>query len=191
MSKVVVVTPPSIEPVTLAEQKHQSYVYHDEDNSLLTSYIKAAREYVEGATGKTCINTTFDMFLDEFPCEIVMPRNPLVSVTSIKYFDLSNAEQTLASNEYDVDGKGIVGRITPAYSKAWPSTYDKPNAVVVRFVAGHGTTAADVPELLKLSVKELAAAKYENREPFITGSIVAKLPFSLEAALKLAGIPKI
>lgn len=65
------------------------------------------------------------------------------------------------------------GRIRLAYGVSWPTTYDRANAVEIRFVAG--TTAANVPENLKAAIKVLAAELHEFREESVTGTIINRV----------------
>jgi hypothetical protein len=46
-----VITPATVEPVTLAEAKAHVYVTHDADDALIQAFITAARETVERQTG--------------------------------------------------------------------------------------------------------------------------------------------
>ncbi len=117
---------------------------------------------------------------------IELPSPPVQSVTSVKYFDAANVLQTLSPTLYDADVKGLSPRICPSYNNAWPATYSKPNAVVVRYVAGYGT-AADVPARIRVAIKSWVAHQFENREAVLTGTTVAPLPFSFESILAMSG----
>ena len=72
---------PAIEPISLAEQKVQSRVSTDADDTLLSLYITAARQNCEDFQGRAYITQTLDLTLDEFPeCgTIYVPRSPLIS----------------------------------------------------------------------------------------------------------------
>jgi uncharacterized phiE125 gp8 family phage protein len=88
---------------------------------------------------------TWDYYLHEFPSVIDLPLSPVTSVASVKYYDEGGVLQTVSSSNYDADLKSLVPTITPVSGYAWPSTAQKPNAVVVQFVAGY---AANHPDLL-------------------------------------------
>lgn len=101
------------------------------------------------------------MALDAFPkTEIEIPKNPLVSVESVKFTAPSGAELTVAPNLYVVDTASERGWIVPV--EAWPQTMRVINAVRVRVVAGFDDET--VPETLREAVLQLAAWWYENRE---------------------------
>lgn len=162
---LVVITAPSVEPVTLAELKTHCRVDHDDDNAYLASAITAARQHVERFTGKTLVSTTYDLLYDEFPSgPLEIPRGPLQSVTGVYYIDATTGlEVTLAADKYEVDTASDPGWIAPG-ADGWPDAKETINAVRVRFVAGYGATASDEPAPLGFAIMQLAAHWYERRE---------------------------
>jgi uncharacterized phiE125 gp8 family phage protein len=182
---VTIFTEPTIEPVTIAEQKAHSRVSTDADDLLLAVYIAAARQNCESFQGRAYITQTIDLTLDDFPCDgiIYFPRAPLASVTSITYVDENGTTQTLSATLYTVDTKNEPGRIYPSYGNVWPIVRSQPNAVTVRAVCGYGTTTASVPARMRAAMMLLAGNWYENREPVITGTIVAELPMGVARLL--------
>jgi uncharacterized phiE125 gp8 family phage protein len=143
-----VITPPSEEPVTLADAQ-QIYLHTDED---VSGFITAAREYCEGYQNKKYITQTLELVLDRFPCgrEIEFRDcSPIQSVASIKYTDSEGTEHTMPDTDYIVDPDSFVARVVLGYNKSWPSVTLKPaGGVVIRFVAGYGD-ASKVPETVK------------------------------------------
>ena len=190
---VVVMTPPAVEPVSLAELKLHCRVDHTEEDTLLSSLITTARMRVEKFLGRTLITTglaatadTWPLSCDDYFHAIIVPMPPLISVTLITYTDLSSgAATTLASSEYVVDTYSTPGRIVPAYNVVWPSTRTKPNSVIIAYTAGYGTTAASVPDPIRTAIKIDAADLYRNRETNITGTIVAELPGGVQDLLSM------
>lgn len=180
---LVLVTAPAEEPVSLPEAKLFLRQDGDADDTLIESFIRAARQHIDGRDGwlgRALVTQTWDLVLDAFPTwydsmvgpVITVPLAPLVSVTSITYTDSNGTPTVLASTEYTVDTKTHPGRIVPAYGKVWPSTrYSIPNAVTVRFVAGYGA-ADDVPEGIRFAIKALVAHWYEQREAASPGGLV-------------------
>jgi uncharacterized phiE125 gp8 family phage protein len=153
---------------TLADNTTTSYTDNIADASLgvgapttnttsdpeIARLIKSAREAAEQEIGRALITQTIEKTFDSWPYNPRTGRNvillpPLQSVVSITYVDLDGETQTLAADQYLVDSTGAPSRITPAYGVAWPSIRDQNNAVTVRFVAGYGDTAADVPGCIK------------------------------------------
>jgi len=160
-SALKVVTAATDTCVSLTEAKLHLKVENTTDDSLITVLIKAAQEAVEAYTNRVLMSTTFDLQLDEIKdCEIELPAAPVSSVTSVKYYDESNSEQTLASGNYfysiNQEPMEIEFITVPGY---YTQRFD---AVTVRFVAGYANAAA-VPNALKQAVLLLVGDLYENR----------------------------
>lgn len=180
-------TAPTQEPVELDEMKEYLRQDHDaEDNLIKDILIPASRRIVEEYTRRSLISQTWDMFLDFFPGGnkallfrgvqqshinqirqgddfIIVPRSPLISVTSISTFADDNTETTFASSNYIVDAESDPGRILLNRGSVWPDNLREYHAVKVVFVAGYGTTKASVPEDIRTAVKMVCAQLYEHR----------------------------
>jgi uncharacterized phiE125 gp8 family phage protein len=161
-------TAPLIEPVSLDEAKLHLRIDTDDEDTLIASYITAAREYCEGFQNRTYINTVYELWLDEFPSddEIELPNPPLVSVTSVDVYDTSNtktADTTLTN--YYVDSYSNPGRLCLAYNCSWPSTtLREHNGICITFTAGFGTAASSTPQVVKQSILLLIGDYYAFRE---------------------------
>lgn len=139
------------------------------DDDLLLELIQAVTADLDGADGmlnRCMLNQTWDMKLDRFPCgEIEIPLCRVSAVSSIKYFDSSNTEQTWGTANYQVSGLNTdETEICPVYGSLWPTTYPREEAVTVRFIAGYGTDGTSVPVGLRNLIKAAVAWRYENRE---------------------------
>lgn len=181
------ITAPSEEPISLGEAKAQLRVDWTNEDTQISSYILAAREYCEGFQNRQYITATWDLWLDDWPSKdrFDIPLPPLQSVASIKYYGTDNTEYTLAATEYFVDDKSEPARIVLAYGKSWPSTTLRPvNGVVVRFTAGYGL-AASVPQKVKQAMLLLITLMYEKRLPVVEGKIVGEVPFAVSSLLWL------
>lgn len=179
-----VTTTPSVEPVTLAEAKLNSRVDLTDEDDLITSLIKVAREWCERFQNRAYITQSITLTLDEFPDVFELPMPPLQSVTSIKYIDTDGIQQTLDSSVYDVDAQSEPGRIALAYAQSWPGIRGDINSVEVIYVAGYGDTADDVPERVKSAIKLLVEHLYVNRG-IATERTLKEVPFSIRSLLSL------
>jgi uncharacterized phiE125 gp8 family phage protein len=176
------ITAPTSEPVTLLEAKMhcrviadpQDAAAHPED-AYLTALIVAARQAAEQMTGRALMTQTLEIALDEFPDEILLPRSPVASVTSVKYLDLSGVLQTLSSDDYVFDDYSTPPRIYADYHICWPAVRDQRNSVLVRYVAGYAS-AALVPQEIKSWMLLRIGMLYENRESVIAGVSIAEVP---------------
>lgn len=183
---------PAAEPLTLAKARLFLKVDEDvtEDDSLITDQIKEARQAGENETGRAWITQTLRLVLDRWPeagdpgqeqgSTIWLPRPPLVSVTSVQYYDVDGALQTLAASKYWVVPHRHEGRLVLKSTESWPELEeDRPAAILVDFVAGFGG-ASNVPGQYLSGLKLLLGHLYENRTHEVTGTIISKLGLSVD-----------
>jgi uncharacterized phiE125 gp8 family phage protein len=185
MLKIALVQDSAIEPVSVDEVKAHLRVTDNEEDSLIAGLITSARYLVENTVRKSLITKTWRLYLDDFPrgAIIDLPYPPLLSVTSVKYYDQDGAFLTLDTGVYQTDNRSTPGRIVLTESGAWPSTeQDKVNAVEVEYIAGYGAEAATVPSPIRLAITHLACHWFENREPYKMGAL-STVPHTLEILL--------
>lgn len=160
------ITAAASEPVTAADVKLYARVAHAVEDTLITSWIKAAVKLAEDYQHRAYIEQTWRLTYDGFPggC-IYVPRPNLISVESIKYYDEDDTETTFDSGSYFVDTNSEVGRIVLNSGESWPNVDLRPiNSVIVDFKAGYGDEAADVPDSVKNAIYIYCTHMYENRE---------------------------
>ena len=143
------ITPPAVLAVSLAHAKETLRITHGALDATITLWLESITEEAEHAVGRSFINQGWRLTLDRFGDAIRLSSPPTVSVESLKYFDADNAEQTLDPADYFVDTKSLPGFIVPAVGKAWPPTYDRPNALTVEYTCGYGPTDVRVPKCVK------------------------------------------
>lgn len=145
----------------------------------LRRLILTAREAVESYTKRSLITQTWKQTLECFPPGdvILLARPNLLTVSTFKYLDGDNVEQTVDAAVYTADPDFLPGRILKNWNQLWPLTYPDRNAVRIVYTAGYGATAASVPEPIKHAMKLLITDLYEQRETTIIGTIVAELPY--------------
>jgi len=175
---------PSVEPVVTADQKTWMRVDGTDEDTLIGSLAAAARAYVEMATSRQCITATWVLKLKNFPAgDIVLPIFPLQSITSIKYYDSNDTQQTWSSALYDVDTALEPGRVRPVSGEDYPSDVrGYTDDIEITFVSGDGDAASDVPDGVLAAIKILAANWFENREAN-TPIGLTPVPMSLESLI--------
>lgn len=159
------ITPAAALAVSLAEAKLHLRVDGADEDSLITALITAAAETAEQITGRAIMPQTWELTLDAFPDALELTRVPALSVTSVKYYDTTGAQITLAGSAYSLDNVDDFGPayVAPAYGAEWPGTREQINAVAVRYVAGYAD-AASVPAPIKQWMLLQIGAMYANRE---------------------------
>lgn len=183
-----IVTQPAVEPLTTTDAKAHLRVDSSSEDTLIASYVTAARSYYEQAIWRALVTQTWAMRLEQWPdgeC-MVLPKPPLQSVTSIVYTDSDGTAHTMPTSDYIVYAQDP-GRIWLAFNASWPSATLRPGpSIVITFVAGYGV-AADVPEIDKQAIRLLLGHFYENRESVIAvpGISLAQLPMAVQSIVHM------
>lgn len=155
-----------------------------EEIGLILRNVAGATKYVEEITGKQLLTATYDVSWCRFPgCngELVFPRLPFGSLTSLKYIDTAGTEQTLSASLYTVNNGSdrAAAYVIPAFNANWPSTRGHDRDVTARFVCGYGTKE-QIPDTFKLQICMLAAHWWKHRDAIACGSMT-KAPLAFEA----------
>jgi uncharacterized phiE125 gp8 family phage protein len=186
------ITAPAAEPITLTEAKEHLRVDHTAEDAKISALILAARQDCEEWTARAFVTQTWELVIDTFPTnEILIPRPPLQSVTSVKYDDGDGVEQTLGALDYEVDDVSQPGWVVPV-TTGWPtSIWTGINSVRIQYVAGYapGTDspidlAFNVPGPIKAAILLTLGHLYENRETVVVGTTAVNLPQGAEFLLR-------
>jgi len=177
-----VTTQPENEPVTLEELRRHTRVFVEDEgeDAYLQALGKAAREWTEAVTCRSWITQTIEARFDAFPTSkpLTLWYPPLQSVNSVTF---GADAATWDPSDYEVVA-GTPGEIRPIAGKSWPGQ----GPVWVEFAAGYGDDPEDVPAAVRHAILMLVAQYYEQRQPIVTGTIVAKLPYAVDALLATA-----
>jgi uncharacterized phiE125 gp8 family phage protein len=156
------ITPPAAEPISLAELKAHLRVDSAEEDALLTSLIRTAREHLERTSGLVLISQGWRLYLDCWPQAdvIEITRGPVISVDVVRAFDELGEESQISLTGHVLDG---VRRPARLWLRERPQARQAINGVEIDFNAGFGETGADVPDALKRALLVHAAHMYEFR----------------------------
>lgn len=176
---------PAMEPVTLEEAKAHAVVQHAAHDGLIESYIAAARAHVE-KKGLALIDQTWVATFDAWDAKGLKLRpHPVQSIAEVRVWD-GSAMAPQASVDF-VLRKGRPALLTLAWGATPPIPTERNVAgIEVEFVAGFGATAANVPDDIRLAMKQLVAHWYENREPTAASqnlSVVGKIAHQVDELL--------
>lgn len=172
------ITQPASFPVTLAEAKAHCRVEDSAEDATLNGLIAAATDYVEQYTGKALITQTWQLTLDGFFDSILLPKNPIQSITAIRYFNVAGDIQTLSDEYYTADITGDPAWVVINSDKTWPDTLDGVNVVQINFLAGY--TA--VPPSIKHAILMIIAQWFDNRSAASDKAMIA-VPHAVESLL--------
>src|SRR5262252_3744908 len=173
----VTANPPILEELLLPDFKADLRIDGTSEDALLVLMLAAARRYFEGRDGmlgRAFLTSTWDWSLDMWPPTgqlFLVPLSPLQSVQSISVRDAAGGVTTLDPTTYQVDTRSEPGRIAPKAGTWWPiPPWPTPTmlgvlaAITIRFTAGYGTRAIDIPEPLRMALLATAGEFYTNRD---------------------------
>lgn len=144
---------------------------------VLDAYIEAARHNCEFYTMRQLITATWELWMDGwyedgiYRCDgygeyLVIPRPPLVSITSITYLDSNGTPVVWPSDQYtlstNVGPTAPRARVSAAYGVPFPVHRSQTAAIKIRFVSGYGLTYLSVPAALRMGMLLDVQASYDG-----------------------------
>ena len=202
-------TEPTHALVSLSEAKDHLRVSIDADDDLITALVEAATQRWEAWCRRSFRLQTWSLHLPEFPTTddgslpaIELAYPPLRGVALLKYTDTDGNEQTLVEGtDFKVwKQTAMVGVVSPAYSKSWPSTREEPEAVRLTFTTGYlnaaespapTPTPPSAPAKVAQAIKLTVGHWYENREEELIGTVSKSLPNTGKMLMRSLRIPEI
>ena len=149
---VKLITPPSIEPITLEEAKIFLRIDTDEENTLLESLISAARQYAEKYTCRSFLTQEWELTTKVIAEKLFLPYPPVQSVESVLLDG-----QLVDDYKYALLPGDTLYFVSPLYAVT-------PSGIVIRYTAGYGNVPEDVPRDIRQAILITVAGLYENRE---------------------------
>lgn len=166
MAFSTLVTGPAETLYSLAELKAHVRADSADEDTLIASLGAAASGYMDarnGVLGRALVTQTWRRTLPYFSGSISLPLPPVQSVSSVKYYDTDNVEQTFAPSNYRVVLTPDAATIELADGVSWPSTFGRSDAVNVDYVTGYGG-ASEVPDEIKQAGLLLVGGWHQHRE---------------------------
>jgi uncharacterized phiE125 gp8 family phage protein len=150
------VVAPTVDELDLefVRDQHLRGVNGSAEDPYIERLMRTSNQMAHRVTRRSLQTQTWTLTLERFPDgDIVLPRPPLQSVTSIAYIDTSGVTQTLDGGSPELfqvlapqGALAARGRVRPVMGESWPETHATAlGAVVVTFVAGY-PTVDDIPE---------------------------------------------
>jgi uncharacterized phiE125 gp8 family phage protein len=177
------ITPPAIEPVTLAEAKAHLRLPPEagDEDDLIGALVVAARIHVERVTRLMLIAQTWRLYLDDWPANgiVTLRLNPVIAVGAVTVYDRAGLPSVLPSTAYTVDAVSRPARLVLATPGGVARPGRAANGVEIDVTAGFGASGIDVPQPLRLAIMMLATRWYEARD----GSFVDSVPADIADAL--------
>ncbi len=198
------ISAPAVEPLSLAETKTYLRVDAVDEDAYISGLIVTARMWVEKRIARAFITQTWDYIMDAWPGSqpngwwdgvregpvtgssrraVELPLPPLQSVASVQTYDDADQITLFDASRYLVDTTRIPGRLVLRSNQVWPSVTRAANGIEIRFIAGYGDNASDVPGAFKQALYILVAHWFENRVQVNGQNLPQSAPLAVEALL--------
>ena len=162
---LLLTTPPSVEPVSLAEAKAHLRITHTDDDTYISTLIVAARRLVEARSGLRLLQQSWSIFLDAWPGDgiIELLLAPVSSVVDIVTYGELDTPATIDPAHYFLDGASRPVRIVFRQGRYPANPGRRAKGIEIKVQAGFGATAASVPQELKQAVLLITAHWFSKR----------------------------
>ena len=157
---------PLSEPITLEQAKDFMRILESDEDAIITAMIVSAREFAENYTNRQIMSATYELYNSHYIQDMVMPKNPIQSVTKVEYMDETGVYQTLDAGLYYLYGENDVFKLR--LEEDLPEYKEHKNAIKITFTAGYTTVPQSFLSYMKVFVSNI----YENREFYVVGAKV-------------------
>jgi len=140
--------PPIAEPLMLAEAKAHLRLDGSDEDTLITSLIKTAREHLERETGLCLIAQSWRLYLDRWPNDAIVriEKSPVRTIDAVTVYEADGTAVEVPLEDHLLDGEARPARL---WVKNPPMLGQAMNGIEIDFSAGFGEAGADVPDTLK------------------------------------------
>ena len=182
---LVLTSPPAVEPVSLSEAKAHLRVDGTDEDVLITALILSARKHLETWLARSLITQSWRLMLDDWPhsSTVDLPLSPLQSIEAVETYDADDVATPVAALAYFVDTVSDPARLVRISGDAWPAPGRAANGVEIRFTAGYGDAASNVPQPLRQALHLLVAHWFERRESVPVENAGTLAPFSVASLI--------
>jgi uncharacterized phiE125 gp8 family phage protein len=178
----LLLTPPLLEPVTLAEAKTYLKLDTGDEDDLVQTLITAARLMIEAASGNMLIDQLWRVVLDEWPAagRLRLPVSPVRSVTGARIYDSAGQPQMVAPSTLVLEAGAEPPMLL--FEQPVPAPGRVRQGIEIDLQAGFGPQPTDVPAPLRQAILRLVANWFENRGDALSGGATA-LPREIMALI--------
>jgi uncharacterized phiE125 gp8 family phage protein len=180
----ILLSPPLVEPISLAEAKAYLRVEHDDDDGVIAALIAGARVHVEAQTRRALITQIWRIIRDAWPADgrIAIVPTPLRELLAARVYRLDGSTQAIDVAAFVADAASAPAVLGFTLG-ALPAPGRMVGGIELDIEVGYGNAPSDVPEPLRQAIRVLIAHWYENRGLLGEGGAVAMLPQSAAALI--------
>ena len=133
----------------------------------LGTLMQGVQDAAEAYTGRSFTARTIELKLDNAKEVIILPRGPVISITSVETLDTSDSATAVASSDYYLaDDERLIFTGSPSLERDYAG-------LKITYVAG---ASSKVPQAVKTGLLKALATVFEHREDFVIGHTANNLP---------------
>ncbi len=162
---LILTTPPTVEPITLAEAKTHLRITHSDDDTYISTLMIAARRLVEARTGLRLLQQGWSVFLDCWPADgvIDLPLTPVSAIVDIITYGDLDTPATIDAAHYFLDATSNPNRVVFRQGRNPANPGRRAKGIEIKVLAGFGATAVAVPQELKQAALLITAHWFSKR----------------------------
>ena len=172
---LLLTTPPTAEPIVLADVKTHLRLTITDDDAYITSLITAARRAIESRYGLCLMRQSWALFSDVWPVDRIfkIPLWPILSVDGLTSYADDDTATAIDPTSYFLDVALRPTRVALRQGRVFTQPARTINGLKLAFTAGFGLDATFVPQEIKLALMATIADWYQNRGDATGGTLPA------------------
>jgi uncharacterized phiE125 gp8 family phage protein len=172
---LLLTTPPTAEPLALADVKAHLRLAITDDDAYIAALITAARRAIESRYGLTLMCQSWALFADGWPSDGVfhIPLWPVITVDGLTSFADDDTASTIDPAHYFLDAASRPARVALRQGRVFAPPGRNINGLKLSFTAGFGVDASFVPQEVKQALMATVADWYQNRGDEAGGTLPA------------------
>ena len=180
---LLLTTPPTAEPLALADVKAHLRLAITDDDAYITALITAARRAIESHYALALMPQSWALFADAWPNDRVfhIPLWPVQTVISLTAYADDDSFVTINPADYYLDLATRPARLALRQGRAFAPPGRNISGLKITFVAGFGADATAVPAEIKEGLMATVADWYQNRGDVAGGALPATALVALAA----------
>lgn len=191
MYRPVLVIPPTIMPISLAEAKEWLDIGSAAKDAVITGLIASATAHLDGWTGvlgRCLCEQTWRQEYNDFRSSLRLPLFPVISISSLKYTDMAGEEQVVMSDNYALRNDDLGSYVEFASGYSFPALNAESAAVRATYLAGYANvpgspSTSSVPKDIKHAICLLVRHWFDNPGAVVVGMTAQQLPHGVDALL--------
>ena len=172
---LLLTTPPTAEPIVLADVKAHLRLAITDDDVYITSLITAARRAIESRYGLCLMKQSWALFAEAWPDRRIfnLPLWPVQSVDGLTSYADDDTPTVIDPTSYFLDVALRPTRVALRLGRIFPQPARAINGLKLAFTGGFGPDATFVPQEIKQALMATIADWYQNRGDASGGTLPA------------------